>query len=234
MRNIKELDCKIKVLSKSDDFYDEYELYFKDNIENIKKCGNDMNNNIINLNLTNVKKINQEINKFNNLFKNKLKKEKSIYEKTIKKKDKIINDIEYKLDNNTNIILKIGNKKYKIINKTNRAKNHKPTGFTHPRPVKKKLADFIGIKAETELSGPQITSKVWDKLKERNLVYEKDKRVLRVDDEVSKLFNIPISVNKSTSHKDRNGFNFDNLQCYIKRAMQPEEENYRRYYKKIF
>lgn len=111
--------------------------------------------------------------------------------------------------------------------KSKRSENHKPTGFARLRPVTGKLAGFIGVESGTELSGPEITKKVWAVLKSRNLTYQGDEkkgvkgdqRVLRVDEEVSKLFNVPMSVNKSVDCKDPNGFNFGNLQKYIKNAM---------------
>jgi chromatin remodeling complex protein RSC6 len=111
--------------------------------------------------------------------------------------------------------------------KSKRSENHKPTGFARLRPVSGKLAGFIGVESGTELSGPQITAKVWAELKNRNLTYQGDEkkgvkgdqRVLRVDDEVSKLFGVSMSVNKSVDCKDPNGFNFGNLQKYIKNAM---------------
>jgi hypothetical protein len=111
--------------------------------------------------------------------------------------------------------------------KNKRSENHKPTGFARLRPVTGKLAHFIGVESGTELSGPEVTKKVWAVLKSRNLTYQGDEkkgvkgdqRVLRVDEEVSKLFNVPMSVNKSVDHKDAEGFNFGNLQKYIKNAM---------------
>jgi hypothetical protein len=96
---------------------------------------------------------------------------------------------------------------------------HTPTGFAKPQPVPDKLAKFIGVKSGTELTGPTITSKVWTQLKERGLTYEKDKRVFRTDKEVSELFNVPSSVNKSQDHRDKKGFNFCNLQTYIANAL---------------
>jgi hypothetical protein len=111
--------------------------------------------------------------------------------------------------------------------KSKRSENHKPTGFARLRPVSGKLAGFIGVDSGTELSGPEVTKKVWAELKSRNLTFQGDEkkgvkgdqRVLRVDDEVSKLFSVPMSVNKSVDCKDPNGFNFGNLQKYIKNAM---------------
>ena len=96
---------------------------------------------------------------------------------------------------------------------------HAPTGFAKPQPVPDKLAKFIGVKSGTELTGPTITSKVWTQLKERGLTYEKDRRVFRTDKEVSELFNVPSSVNKSQDHRDKKGFNFCNLQTYIANAL---------------
>jgi hypothetical protein len=111
--------------------------------------------------------------------------------------------------------------------KSKRSENHKPTGFARLRPVSGRLAGFIGVDQGTELSGPAITKKVWAELKNRNLTYQGDEkkglkgdqRVLRADEEVSKLFGVPMSVNKSVDCKDPDGFNFGNLQKYIKNAM---------------
>jgi len=60
---------------------------------------------------------------------------------------------------------------------------------------------------------------VWDQLKQRELFYEKDKRVFRTNKEVSELFGVNKSVNNSTDHRDKEGFNFCNLQSYIKNAL---------------
>lgn len=123
-------------------------------------------------------------------------------------------------------------KKAKSARKSERKKNHNPTGFARLRPVTGKLADFIGVESGAELSGPAVTKRVWQELKNRNLTWKGDEkegvkgdqRVLRVDDDVAKLFNVPKSVNNSTNHKDPNGLNFGNLQRYIKNAMEPEPE----------
>ena len=96
---------------------------------------------------------------------------------------------------------------------------HEPTGFAKPQTVPDKLAKFIGVKPGTELTGPAITSKVWAQMKERNLTFKDDKRVFRTNKEVRDLFGVPESVDKSTDHKDKNGFNFCNLQKYIAKAL---------------
>jgi hypothetical protein len=114
------------------------------------------------------------------------------------------------------------------VKKSKRSEKHKPTGFARLRPVVGKMAEFIGVESGTELSGPEITAKVWSVLKSRGLTHKGDKakgekgdqRVLRVDKEVSELFFVPMSVNKSTLPDDEEGFNFGNLQFYIKQAME--------------
>jgi hypothetical protein len=116
-------------------------------------------------------------------------------------------------------------KNAKSTKKNEKKRDHKATGFARLRPVTGKLAEFISVDSNTELSGPAITKRVWAELKNRGLTFQgdddnkKDERVLRVDNEVSKLFNVPMSVNKSTNHRDENGLNFGNLQKYIKNAM---------------
>lgn len=104
--------------------------------------------------------------------------------------------------------------------KQKRNGQHKPTGFAKPQVVPEKLAKFIGVKGGSELTGPEITSKVWQQLKARNLTYEKDKRVFRTNKEVSALFNVPATVNTSTDHRDQAGFNFCNLQTFIANALK--------------
>lgn len=114
------------------------------------------------------------------------------------------------------------------VKKSKRSEKHKPTGFARPRPVVGKMAEFIGVESGTELSGPAITSKVWAVLKARGLTHKGDEasgvkgdqRVLRVDKEVSELFFVPMSANKSTTPDDEEGINFGNLQFYIKQAME--------------
>ena len=104
--------------------------------------------------------------------------------------------------------------------KQKRNGQHKPTGFAKKQVVPSKLAKFISVKEGTELTGPEITSAIWKQLKSRKLTWEKDKRVFRTNPEVTALFGVPASVNKSEDHKDENGFNFCNLQKFIAYALK--------------
>jgi hypothetical protein len=115
--------------------------------------------------------------------------------------------------------------------KSRRSDKKNPTGFARLRPVPAKMAEFIGVPSGTELSGPEITKKVWAVLKQRDLTFSDeeakkkglakgDQRVLRVDKVVSKLFHIDESVNASINSDDYDGFNFGNLQFYIKQGLE--------------
>jgi hypothetical protein len=124
-----------------------------------------------------------------------------------------------------------GNDDYFNNYKKKSRKIHKSTGFTKLKPVYGKFAKFIGVKNGTELSGPETTKKVWEQFKLRGLTFQgdgnhhKDERILRVDDEVSKLLNVPMTVNNSTNHRDANGLNFSNLQRYINNAMNNNQND---------
>jgi len=97
-----------------------------------------------------------------------------------------------------------------------------PTGFIKQMVVPERLAKFIGVPAGSSLSGPEITSKVWEQMRSRNLVYSEDKRVLRTNKEVSAVFGVPESVNKSTHFKDPNGFNFCTIQKFIANVLNSD------------
>jgi hypothetical protein len=78
-----------------------------------------------------------------------------------------------------------------------------------------KLSTFLKIDDNTELPKKEIFQIVWNEFEKRGLIYEKNKRVLRVDNETSELFNIPMSVNNSTDHRDKHCFNYSSLQRCI-------------------
>jgi len=96
----------------------------------------------------------------------------------------------------------------------------KITGFLKTTPVPTKLAKFIGVCPNTELTGPQVTKLVWSTLVSKGLQYENDRRVFRTNEEVSDIFGVHSSANDSTTHNDINGFNFCNFQKHIKIALE--------------
>ena len=104
----------------------------------------------------------------------------------------------------------------KNAKKNNRKKRENmQTGFTKPEKVPNKLAKFVNMPTGTLMSRTELTKKVYNIIKERGLFYKEDKRVLRADNEIMRIFNLNKEVNNSTDPKDKNGLNFYNLQKYI-------------------
>lgn len=91
--------------------------------------------------------------------------------------------------------------------------------FPKSKNIYGKFAKLIGVPEGTALSGPARTKKLYEILQKKNLQYSKDRRIFRVDDEISDIFDIPLSVNDSIRCDDNNGFNFAKMQFYIKKGM---------------
>lgn len=107
----------------------------------------------------------------------------------------------------------------KLMNKKKRV-NIKATGFAVPKKVGGKLADWLKVPRDCELSGPQISKAFWKRINEDGLHYEEDKRIFRTNDEVSDIFGVSADVNKSTDPDDKKGFNMRTYQTYIKHALK--------------
>lgn len=145
----------------------------------------------------------------------------------LKKLLSVQNEVKTMKDSLSNLALtlkkleSVYNSDIKKIKKSRPKRNSRPepTGFNKPKEIPEKLAKFIGVETGTQLSGPQITKRIWKVLEDKGLLYSEDKRIFRTNSEISKLFGIPNSVNESTYHKDKNGFNFCNLQKYIANAL---------------
>lgn len=143
--------------------------------------------------------------------------------------DKVLQEI--KENNDTILKLQRDNKKlYKRLTTLHsseikkaenkkRKSNSKPTGFAKTKEVGGKFADWLGVERGSELTGPEISGKFWTKMKELNLQYEDDGRILRTNAEVSKLFGLKKSVNRSIDYRDKKGFNMTNYQSKIKYAL---------------
>lgn len=101
---------------------------------------------------------------------------------------------------------------------TRKRRSNTQTGFTKPEVVPSGLAKLIGVPEGTSMPRTELTKIVYKKISDRGLFYDKDKRVLRADDEIMKVFNLPATVNQSTSPNDENGLNFYNIQRHIARC----------------
>lgn len=103
-------------------------------------------------------------------------------------------------------------------------KREKKSGFETAKVVPDKLAEFLEVPKGSELARPDVAKKVWQKLRERGLISEQDKRVFKTDKLVTEIFGVPVSVNKITESRNKAGFNFYNLQKYIKNAYANENK----------
>ncbi len=98
-------------------------------------------------------------------------------------------------------------------------------GINKAIQVPDKLADLVGIPRGTSIPRTKLGGLVYKVFQDRDLLYDNDKRVMRVDNELQNIFGVSSNVNKSINPKDKVdvGINFYNLHTYIKRCY--EESN---------
>jgi chromatin remodeling complex protein RSC6 len=112
------------------------------------------------------------------------------------------------------------------IKKMRRQKtNSGETGFNKKCVLPNKMCELIGVPNSTSMTTPEYTSQVYQELKKRNLVYDKDKRIYRVDKQFSEILGIKDSVNKSITYPDEKGLNIGTMQTYINDALKKYKEN---------
>ena len=119
---------------------------------------------------------------------------------------------------------KSSSKQLSRANKNKKNNPREPTGFGIPTPIPDSLKVLLNLKENDVATRPELTKKLYEYIVVNNLRYDKDKRVLRVDDNLKsalKLSDIEInSINNSISPKDKNGLNFFNIQKYVARLYQ--------------
>lgn len=108
----------------------------------------------------------------------------------------------------------------KIKRMRRKKENSANTGFNKKIVFPDKLCELVGLNKGSELSIPEFTSKIYCELKKRNLVYENDKRVYRVDKQFMEVLGIKESVNKSTKYPDEHGLNIGTMQSYVNEALK--------------
>ncbi len=108
------------------------------------------------------------------------------------------------------------------IVKVRKMKRHKEntsnTGFNKKLKLPDEFTKLIQVDKNTYMTMPEFTKCIFTLLKERNLYYNDDKRIFRVDEELSRIFDISMSVNDSFVYPDKNGFNIRTIQKYITNA----------------
>lgn len=109
--------------------------------------------------------------------------------------------------------------------KKNKGVTNETAGINKPIILPNKLADLIGVNRGTSMPRTRVGSLVYNEFSQRGLLYEKDKRIMRVDNELKQIFNVSDRVNNSINVKDKvdEGINFYNLHSYIKRCYDENE-----------
>ena len=125
---------------------------------------------------------------------------------------KINNDIDNIITKLKNI--KKNNNKLLKIKKKNK-KSVKKRGLSKKILVPDDLLKLLNLKVGTKLEKPKIQKMIYKLLYSKNLYYQKDKRVLRADSEIKKIFKLDDKVNLSTNPKDKWGFNIYNFNTHL-------------------
>ncbi|QKF94042.1 SWIB/MDM2 domain-containing protein [Fadolivirus algeromassiliense] len=128
--------------------------------------------------------------------------------------EKITKNYKEQRDDIRNLV-KLHKKELKNARKKKAKITKDKTGFTKPTPVPENLANFLGLPKGTEMPRTELTGLLCKEFTKRNLYHKDDRRIIIPDDDVTKLFNLPKSAEKSTDPKDKNGLNFYNLQKHI-------------------
>ena len=199
------------------------------------------NKNFLSLSVSDTENASMESNKKND----KIKIEKKGYRKknaiTDKEKEQLtflskLDQFEEDINNQFEIIkrLKIFSKEIRQayqqdIIKIKKMRRHKEnsgnTGFNKKIVIPDKLCELVGLDKGIIMSVPEYTSKIYCELKKRNLVYENDKRIYRVDKQFMEILDIKESVNKSTKYPDEDGLNIGTMQTYVNDALKKYKIN---------
>ena len=68
--------------------------------------------------------------------------------------------------------------------------NRKPSGFATPSPISKDLCKFMGIEPNTQMARTAVTRYIIQYIRENNLQYAENKRIIIPDKELSKLLGV--------------------------------------------
>ena len=120
----------------------------------------------------------------------------------------------------------------KQIQKMNKGKKQNtnprsPTGFGKPCFVPSTLRTLLKLGEDECVTRPTVTQKLYSYIKDNSLFDANDKRLLRVNDNLSKALQLSVQeeklINSSISIKDKQGLNFYNIQSYVAR-LYPKQD----------
>lgn len=114
--------------------------------------------------------------------------------------------------------------KSKIRNKIDdKQKNTNPKGFCEIKKVPDKLSNLLGLKQGTKLRRTTVVKLVHQELNNRNLKYEKDKRLFRADKDFKKAFDLDDYVNDLNDPKDKKSFSQFTIHTHISKLYKEEQ-----------
>jgi len=125
---------------------------------------------------------------------------------------------------------KLTSKQLQKMNKGRRQNTNprSPTGFGKPCFVPSTLRALLKLGEDECVTRPTVTQKLYSYIKDNSLFDNNDKRLLRVNDSLSKALLLSSQevklINSSTSTKDKQGLNFYNIQSYVARLYPKQEE----------
>lgn len=92
----------------------------------------------------------------------------------------------------------------------------KRNGFLKPKKIPDKLSEYLKLTNDVEMTRNEVIKMIYNKIKVDGLLYSKDKRIFRPNEELIELFNLDKDVVMNvTDPKDKNGFTFFTLQKHI-------------------
>jgi chromatin remodeling complex protein RSC6 len=121
----------------------------------------------------------------------------------------------------------------KMLEKMNKGRRQNtnprsPTGFGKPCFVPSTLRTLLKLGDDECITRPTVTQKLYSYIKDNSLFDKDDKRLLRVNDNLSKALQLSVQevklINSSTSTKDKQGLNFYNIQKYVARLYPKQEK----------
>lgn len=192
-------------------------FYFSSNSDSYSSSNSNDNSSLGNsINSLDDYYITNDNNKLDNKYKNNNYKNDDFIEYCDTLLNKINNSVK-DIKNDVKNIKKMYIKQKKKYKKNDSSKK-KNTGFTIKEIVPKKIANLIDVEYGTKMSRIDLTKKIFDVIKQKNLYYSKDRRIFRADKDIIDALELNPSVNKSTNLDDKNGFNIYTIQKYITRC----------------
>jgi hypothetical protein len=124
---------------------------------------------------------------------------------------------------------KLTSKQLQKMNKGRRQNSNprSPTGFGKPCYVPTSLRSLLKLGDDEFVTRPTVTQKLYTYIKDNSLFDKDDKRLLRVNDSLSKALQLSAQeiklINSSTLSEDKQGLNFYNIQKYVAR-LYPKQD----------